>query len=412
MLCPACLLLFAPFACPYMPMNTKRRRTLRSTWPLSLLFVLLALSVAVIPIFLINRLMDQMTAEERSHLLTWAKATEALADPNPTAPLDVMLHIVQSNKTIPVILTDQRDSVVSFNNILVPPGQDTTRCLQERLAYFKKGYPPIEIRLAPDIYQYIYYSESNTLRKLQLSPYAQVAAFLLYFLLLVLVLRINRRSEQNRIWVGLTKETAHQLGTPISSLMAWSELMEANPETPPDAEMIADMKTDIERLRTVADRFQKVGSVPKLTPEPLYPILQKVQEYMVHRVSKQVHIRLTLQDEASPVALLSPSLLEWVVENLVKNAVDAMSGRGVVEINCRAKGAKCIIDVSDEGKGIPRSKFRTVFKPGYTTKTRGWGLGLSLSKRIVRKMLHGHIFVKSSEPGVRTTFRITLPRVK
>lgn len=378
-----------------------------------LALVALAVTVGVLPLVLSERLMNRLIEEERLRMVTWAKSTEALASDNPGAPFEVLLQVVGSNKIIPAILTTAQGEIVSFSNIAIPEGRDSLRYVQDRLQRYKNGYPPIEVSLSETDKQYLYYSDSNTLKRMQLVPYMQALFFLFYLTIVLMVVRIRKRSEQNKIWVGLTKETAHQLGTPISALLAWVELMESSSSSVTQAQALPEMHKDIERLQLIANRFQKVGSTPHLEPMPLYPILEQSVRYLRKRISTRVHLSIECLPTGAegPVVLLSPELMDWVIENVVKNAVDAIQGKGVVIIHGTVKGKQCYVDITDNGKGIPKKLQKQIFLPGLTTKERGWGLGLSLAKRIVHTTLKGKIFVKNSEVGVGTTIRIVLPVV-
>ena len=259
----------------------------------------------------------------------------------------------------------------------------------------------------PDVL-YIYYEESVMLRRLSWYPYVQLAVVSLFGLLALFTLLAYKRAEQNRVWVGLSRETAHQLGTPISSLMAWSEVLR---ESYPDDALLPEMDKDIQRLQLIADRFNKIGSAPELETVDLRQVAERLVTYLRRRTSHKVHITFTDAPHPLPARVNAP-LFEWVLENLCKNAVDAMQGEGNIHITLSATARGAHIEVSDTGKGIPRKHFKQVFKPGFTTKRRGWGLGLSLAKRIIEQYHHGRIFVKTSTPGVGTTFRIEIPLLR
>ena len=256
-----------------------------------------------------------------------------------------------------------------------------------------------------DTYQYIYYEESDVLRRLAWYPYIQLGVMIFLAVIVFISIVYSKRAEQNRVWVGLSKETAHQLGTPISSLMAWTHLLEGYGVDP---EVVKEIDKDVNRLSTIADRFGKIGSVPEPQAESLNGVVATSLEYMRSRLSRNVDIEMELSPTDANVRL-SRSLFEWVMENLSKNAVDAMDGKGTLTISTAIEKGTAVIDVTDTGKGIPRNRFKTVFNPGYTTKKRGWGLGLTLVKRIIEEYHKGRIYVLRSEPGVGTTFRIQLP---
>lgn len=394
-------------------MKSKKYRRLNSLY-LNVLLTVVALIAAVVPLYLSEQLMERMVAEEHLRIETWAKAVEGLASEDVLEPYNVMLHIIESNKTIPVILATERDSIVSVKNISIPDKYQATgsrEYLARMLKNFKKGYPPIVINVSlSGGKQYLYYSASSTLHKLLLFPYLQTAIFALYLLILFVAIRAIRRSEQNRIWEGLSRETAHQLGTPISSLSAWVELIELNPAMVADGGTTQEMRKDISRLAQIADRFQKVGSKPSLHLVDVERLLLSSLDYLQKRFSSKVSVRFRSSCSTSPMVLLSEPLFEWVVENVVKNAVDALPlGEGIIEVHCFVRRKKCCIDITDNGRGIPKRNRKRIFSPGFTTKKRGWGLGLSLAKRIVEQIMKGRIFVKESEINVGTTIRIILP---
>ena len=255
----------------------------------------------------------------------------------------------------------------------------------------------------------IYYGESLWLQRLSFYPYIQWGVIVLFFVVVLFFFTLAKRAEQNRVWAGLSKETAHQLGTPISSLMAWVELMK---EEGTATQLVPEMEKDINRLQTIAERFSKVGSVPELKAEAVDQVIDSTMAYMRRRVSSQVSISCHCGGQVPVLAPLSVPLFEWVIENLCKNAVDAMQGRGKIDIQLSQENGNVTIDITDTGKGIAKSKFKTVFSPGFTTKQRGWGLGLSLAKRIIEEYHHGRICVKQSEIGRGTTFRIELPAAR
>lgn len=251
---------------------------------------------------------------------------------------------------------------------------------------------------------YIYYRESVMLRRLAIFPYVQLGVVSLFVLIAIFALLAEKRAEQNRVWVGLSRETAHQLGTPISSLMAWSAVLR---ETYPDDPLLPEMDKDVRRLELIAERFSKIGSAPELEVQDLRPVVERVVEYFDRRTSQKITITFNPPPHTLP-ARVNPPLFEWVIENLCKNAVDAMAGSGSIHITMKATSAGALIEVRDTGKGISHKHFKTVFQPGFTTKKRGWGLGLSLAKRIIEEYHHGRIYVKSSEPGCGTIFAIEL----
>ncbi|WP_231968784.1 sensor histidine kinase [Porphyromonas crevioricanis] len=380
----------------------------RRVWS-QLLFVFAAAVIVATSLFVSKKLVDKVADEERLKMEIWAMSARQLAaeEADGDQALDLILKIIESNKTIPAILCNERDSIVSYNNISVS-GSDSVAQLQGKLADFREGYPAIVIDMGPEGLQYLYYSDSSTLRQILLFPYVQLAVILLFIFLAIRAVLATKRAEQNRIWAGLSKETAHQLGTPISSLMAWTELLRMGQLSP---EIVAEIEKDTHRLQMIADRFQKVGSASVTSSVDLSQVLRQTIDYMQPRISKQVSVDLQLPEQTVMIAG-SETLLSWVIENLLKNAVDAMQGKGRVVLSLKQKGRNAVIDFSDTGKGIAKSKLRMIFRPGYTTRERGWGLGLSLAKRIVEEYHAGQIFVLRSEIGVGTTFRILLPLIK
>lgn len=373
--------------------------------PANLLLVILALVVASLPLILSEQLMNRMEQEERLKIQTWAKATESIASESGDALNDLALQIIESNTTIPLILTSAEDDIIGYKNLNEDKVAKDSTYLSSELQRFKSGYPPIVIDLGGAGKQYLYYNDSSTLRQLLRFPYLQTGVFMIYIIILVITIHSMRRWEQDRIWVGLSKETAHQLGTPISSLMAWIELLkEYNLPT----EVIDHMAQDIGRLGLIAHRFQKIGSQPELQPTDLNAQIEQGVIYLSQRISKQVEISFRPATEPL-ICNITADLMNWVVENMVKNAVDAMDGKGQISIVVKQRGRQACIDVSDTGKGMTRHTQRMIFKPGFTTKKRGWGLGLSLVRRIIQDYFKGRIYVKHSELQVGTTFRIILP---
>ena len=372
---------------------------------LNILLALLAIAVATLPVVLSQQLHRKMVADERAKMELWAEATEGLASDSEENALNLMLHIIQSNETIPILLVTDRDSIVSFNNITIPEGRDTLAFLSRYLAQVRGGYPPIAIDLGVEGYQYLYYSDSSTLESLTLFPWLQGVVFILFVGIVIIAAIWAKRNAQNRLWVGLSKETAHQLGTPISSLLAWLELLRAEGIA---EESLVEMDKDVERLQTIAHRFQKIGSEPHFERCDLAEEVATSARYISTRISRGVTLFYDFPSEPLPVMLI-PALWSWVIENLVKNAVDAMQGKGEITIAIERRGHVALIDITDTGRGIAPRHRRRIFNPGFTTKSRGWGLGLSLARRIVETYHHGRITLLRSEVGIGTTFRIKIP---
>ncbi len=369
-----------------------------------LTFIAIASAIALLSLFFTNRLVNQLANEERNKVAIWAEATRMAASASYQSDLTLIMRVLESNTTIPVVIVDEHDKYITSRNI-TEPRENTDQFRQKYIAKFKKKHPPIEITLSPTIRQFIYYDDSILIKELGYFPYIQLGVIALFILLSFLAFAGTKRAEQNQVWVGLSKETAHQLGTPISSLMAWSELLKSRY---PQDTLLPEMENDIMRLKTIAERFSKIGSKPELIPIPLDDALGNAVTYMQKRISTKVSIEVNNSTRQDAEILLNVPLFEWVIENLCKNAIDAMEGAGDIIITMSELPKHYAIDVHDTGKGMTKAVYQMVFHPGFTTKKRGWGLGLSLAKRIVEEYHEGRIFVKQSEVGKGTTFRILL----
>lgn len=380
-------------------------------------FMLATVIVVGVFLWVSDSLVRDLSEQERQRMQTWADATRQIASADSSTDLDFLLSIIKSNHTIPVILVDDDDNILDHLNFSLPEASDTLppwvltpaneEYLRKRLDDLKEGPNVIHIIIAPGMNQHLYYEDSLLLRRLSMYPYVQLLVMAAFVFVVYYAVTTSKKAEQNKVWVGLSKETAHQLGTPISSLMGWVALL---PEYGVPEEVTEEMSKDARRLETIASRFSKIGSPPAMQVEDLNATVRDALAYMQARISSGVKLTRNLADEPLPVNLSRP-LLEWVMENLIKNAVDAMEGHGSLKVTSFAENGNAIVEVTDSGKGIERKNFKTVFNPGYTTKKRGWGLGLTLAKRIIETYHHGKIFVKSSEPGVATTFRLTLPLI-
>ena len=370
--------------------------------------IFLLISVILVGGFLYvsNKLVHDLSIEERNKMEIWADATRAVASEDMNMDMGLILKIIQSNTSIPVIIADENDIIKQTLNIKIPQ-DNPDKFLEKKLQDFKKGSNIIEIYLDKNTKQYLYYDDSILLKRLSYYPHVQLGVMILFILIAYLALMSSKKAEQNKVWVGLSKETAHQLGTPISSLMAWMDLLELNGV---DKGLLADMGKDIKRLSIIAERFSKIGSKPEMDFVYVNEVLTNATEYMRRRVSNKVKITTHVPEEAVGAMMCLP-LVEWVIENLCKNAIDAMDGQGSIDIYLKIDAQKCYIDVKDTGKGISRKHFKTVFNPGYTTKKRGWGLGLTLVKRIIEEYHDGKIYVKESKVNKGTTFRIELKKV-
>ena len=391
--------------------------------------IFLAISILAIILFLLvsNSLVKELAQQERERKDIWASATQRLAKANVDSDFEFLLAIISQNNSIPVLVSDSAYNILDFRNFSLPDKNDADKAAFEELSQQNREYLTerlkeagkgkslrqlsetdphfIKVEIYYNAYQYIYYEDSILLRRLSMYPYIQLGVMIILALIIYLAVIYTKKAEQNRVWAGLSKETAHQLGTPISSLMAWNEYLAS---TGAEKEVTDEMNKDIKRLSVIADRFSKIGSRPELQLEYLNQVVEQSLQYMRSRISGKVKISLNLSEDDHGV-LLSAPLFEWVMENLTKNAVDAMGGEGSLTITTGTEKGNVWIDVADTGKGIARKNFKNVFSPGYTTKKRGWGLGLTLVQRIIEDYHGGKIYVKDSELGKGTTFRIELP---
>ena len=371
-----------------------------------LIFLLISVLLIGGVLYVSNDLVEDLSIEERKKMEIWAEATRELASDKTEMSMELILKVIQSNTSIPAIIVDDTGEINQYLNLNLPE-TDTEKYLQEKLEQLKSKSNLIEINLGDEEKQYLYYDDSILLKRLSLYPYVQLGVMVLFVLIVYFALISTKKAEQNKVWVGLSKETAHQLGTPISSLMAWMDLLESSGV---DSSLLSDMNKDVNRLSVIAERFSKIGSKPEMELIYVNEVLENATEYMRRRVSDKVLITTHLPSDAEG-AMVCLSLFEWVIENLCKNAVDAMNGEGRIDVYMTSEKQQIYIDIKDTGKGIARKNFKTVFNPVYTTKKRGWGLGLTLAKRIIEDYHAGRIYVKDSEVGKGTTFRIELKRV-
>lgn len=375
-----------------------------------------------------SNIVNALQEEEQKKIELWAEATRQfiLADENDN--IDLLLQVMEGNTTIPVYMVDTNYTLLLSRNV-PEPKRNVERFYFNKINELRATQEPIEVRISDNVMQYIYYETSSTLQWLSYFPYIQLVVMLALAGLAAIALLMVQRSEKNSLWVGLSKETAHQLGTPISSLNAWNELLKA---TYPNDPLLPQMDEDIRRLQMIAERFSKIGSQPKLEACEVLPVVQSAMDYMRARTSSKIEYRLEVKDErlrapqnatsvigdpAEARAMLCAPLFEWVIENICKNAIDSMEGKGSITIEVKTENGKgktknLYIDITDTGKGIDRRNFKRIFNPGYTSKKRGWGLGLSLCKRIIEDYHRGELFVKQSQLGVGTTFRIVLEQTK
>jgi signal transduction histidine kinase len=374
------------------------------------LFIVVSVVLIALFLYFSNRLVQSLGQEERAKMTLWADAYHQLLTADEDADMTLVLQVINGNETIPVFYTEADGTLLGYNNMELPA--DTTAYISRLRHRLTAEGRYFEINIgesddAPEL-QYLYYDESILLRQLHYYPYVQLMVIVVFALLFYYMLMSRKRAEQNRVWVGLSKETAHQMGTPLSSLMAWMDFLRAGEATP---EVLEEMDKDIDRLRTVAERFSKIGSMPALEDHDLCDVVRGVTAYMQKRTSTRIDIHALLPEGAVVRPVCAP-LFAWVIENLCRNAIDALTGidsrRGVIEIRLREEGRRVVIEVEDNGRGIAKNQQRDIFHAGFTTKQRGWGLGLTLVQRIVEEYHHGRIYVKQSTPGVGTTFRIEL----
>ena len=377
-----------------------------------IILVVAAIVIAVASLMVSHFLVKDLQREERNKMETWAEALNVLNNADENTDLTLVLNVIQGNNTIPVIVMDSSGMVSDYRNVEMDAktaaDSDAYVTRYGKRMFAEGNY--IKIHLGDSIsagdYQLVCYDDSILLKRLSQYPYWQLGIVMIFVVVAIFALLASKRAEQNKVWVGLSKETAHQLGTPISRLMAWVEILKENY---PDDELIPEMNKDVSRLQLIAERFSKIGSLPEPVDASMNDVLKHVVDYMDRRTSKKVEITTNMPGY-DVIAKINASLFEWVIENLCKNAVDAMEGSGKIELSLLDEGSRVVIEVKDNGKGIRKKDLKNVFTPGFTTKKRGWGLGLSLAKRIVEEYHKGRIYVKSSEVGIGTTFRIEMPK--
>ncbi len=374
-----------------------------------IILVVTAVLIAVASLFVSHYLVRDLSIEERHKMEVWAEAMRSFNMADENTDLNLVLKVIDENNTIPVIVMDKNGNATTFRNIKLE-GADYEDSLRNAGILGQKMLAAgnaIKIYLDEEgkgEFINVCYDDSVMIKRLSSWPYIQLGIVMVFVVIAIFALLTSKRAEQNKVWVGLSKETAHQLGTPISSLMAWTEILK---ETYPGDELLPEMDKDVKRLQLIADRFSKIGSLPELVPSSLNEVMNHVVDYMNRRTSAKVKMVTDFPDE-DIIADINAQLFEWVIENLCKNAVDAMEGQGRITLRVRKEDNKAVVEVADTGKGIRKKDLRNVFTPGFTTKKRGWGLGLSLAKRIVEEYHRGKIFVKNSELGKGTTFRIEL----
>lgn len=371
------------------------------------LLSIIAIGIVTGSIIYSNYLGRKIGREEKGKVELWVEANTVLLQTNDRNALNLANRISTDNTDIPIIATDDKDSVLDNRNLDSIKIKRDPGYIQRQLKLFKALHAPIiwETSKTPYTYNKVYYGESMLQKEIRYYPIVQLCIIALFIIVTITAMNARYRSDQNQVWAGMAKETAHQLGTPVSSLEAWVELLKEGQD---NASVLPDLERDVARLRLVSDRFSKIGSAPKLEEADVAAQVQQMMEYMRKRATGKVKFNLQVHGSAPVLAHLSPPLFDWVIENLLKNALDAMEGKGEISIDIHPSFGGVTIDVTDTGKGISKINVQKVFKPGFTTKKRGWGLGLSLSKRIIEQYHHGSLGVKWSEPGKGTTFRIVL----
>lgn len=369
---------------------------------LGILVLVIAMIIVAISVLFTNNLARSLQSEEQKNMAIWADATRQLILAEDDADIDFVSSIIEKNTTIPVYICDAEGKVIASRNV-----EKESANLQILKSSNGDHHGPIELKIDESTTQYIYWDDSSLLTRLRYVPYAQFALIFIFIAIIVITMLTAQRSEQNRLWVGLSKETAHQLGTPISSLNAWQQLLA---DKYPDDEYVPQMKRDIERLQLIADRFQKIGSEPDLQAQNVVPVIESAVSYMRTRTSSRITIDDSALQNVERTVMLNAPLLRWVFENLLKNAVDAISGEGKISMQIHENEHEVMLDVTDTGKGMDSNTQRRIFEPGFTSKERGWGLGLPLAKRIVEQYHGGKLLLKQSQPGVGTTFRIVLKK--
>ena len=364
------------------------------------LVLVIAMMIVAISVLFTNNLARALQIEEQKNMAIWAEATQQLINAGENDDIDFVSSVIEQNITIPVYICDAEGNILASRNV-------EKQIVESNQLKPEDHHGPIELKIDEDTTQYIYWDDSGLLIRLRYVPYAQFALIFIFIAVAVITMLTGQRSEENRLWVGLSKETAHQLGTPISSLNAWQMLLA---EKYPDDEYIPQMKRDIDRLQIIADRFQKIGSEPDLNAENLIPVVQSAVTYMRARTSNRITIDDACLNGVERIVMLNAPLMQWVVENLMKNAVDAISGNGSITFQLQENEHDVMLDITDTGRGMDSAIQRRIFEPGFTSKDRGWGLGLPLAKRVVEEYHGGKLLLKSSQLGVGTTFRIVLKK--
>lgn len=379
---------------------------LRQLFNLRPALAIIAMAIVTGTIFYSDFLSRKIQVEEREKINQWVEANKFIANAPPNADLTLAIDIQQKNADIPIIWTNENDSIIDSRNIDTSHIRSSKKFLENKLQEFKSAHPPIvlELNKKPYVADKYYYGDSKLLTQIRYFPIVQLLIIALFIIITIYSISVRNKSTQNQVWAGMAKETAHQLGTPITSLQGWVEM---HKELYGNSTISDEMEKDVNRLKLISDRFGKIGSIPKLEEHDIIAQIEKMVAYIKRRSTEKVSFILEKPEGALLVKISGP-LFDWVIENLLKNALDAINGKGTIRLRIKKYPDRVMIDVSDSGKGISKDNTRKVFKPGFTTKKRGWGLGLSLAKRIIEQYHGGQLFIKSSEMGKGTTFRIVL----
>ena len=369
-----------------------------------LLLLLFAICIGMGSLIYTRNLVRKLKVEERENVRMWAEATSLISVADTTQDVEFLSSVIDNNNTVPVILADESDSIISARNFDAEKMKDP-EYLNKVLHKIKEENKPIMIKLEGKHFNRIYYKDSTILTMLIYYPYIQLAIIILFILVSYLAFSSSRKAEQNQVWVGMSKETAHQLGTPTSSLAGWIEVLQ---HRHPEVKITRELALDVERLEKVTERFSRIGSKPSLSNENIVPIIIRTIDYLKSRTSSKVRFSFDYDPQKAVIIPVNPALFEWVIENVLKNAIDSMEGSGDLKLRLTLSGKNIIIDIEDTGKGMPKSAFKKIFNPGFTTKQRGWGLGLSLAKRIIEEYHRGRIFVRNSELEKGSCIRIIL----
>lgn len=376
----------------------------KTGWKLALL--LFSVLIGLSSLLYTENLVKKLQAEERENIELWAEATRLINSSDSNQNLDFLLTVIENNNTVPVILTDESDNIIASRNFDENRSNESD-FLKKNLERIRQKNDPIKIDLDNDHFNLVYYKNSIILTMLIYYPYVQVGIIILFILVSYLAFSSSRKAEQNQVWVGMSKETAHQLGTPTSSLAGWIEILQ---QKYPEITISRELALDVGRLEKITERFSRIGSKPSLNNENIIALIIKTVDYLKSRSSSKIIFTLGFNPEPEVRIQVNAALFEWVIENISKNAIDSMEGNGEITYRVTETEKNVLIDISDTGKGIPKSAFKKIFNPGYTTKQRGWGLGLSLAKRIIEEYHNGKIFVKNSEVGKGSSIRIIMNR--